>query len=103
MLQRTPGWTPTSAANIETLQRLALAFWAVALAGVAILFVRSRQVADPARQSTYSVLSWALGEMVALYGGVIYFLAGDPRAYLLGLAFLALALGIFPAPRAPRR
>lgn len=103
MLQRTPGWSPAPAADVETLKRLAPVFWAVAIAGVGVLFVQARRVTDPARRGTFAVVAWALGEMVALYGGVIYFLAGDARGYLLGLLFLALSLTIFPAPRAPRR
>lgn len=99
MLHRTPDWAPSSQVNFETLERLALVFWGIALVGTGVLYAKARGLTDPARLSTFAILGWALAEMVALYGGVIFFLAGNPRWYLIGLAFLALSLTIFPAPR----
>ena len=99
LLHRNPDWVPTSDANLRALERFGIGFWALAIVGTGALYLKARGITNGAAFAKYSIIGWALAELVAIYGGVIYFLAGDPGWYLLGLAFLALALTIFPAPR----
>jgi hypothetical protein len=99
MLQRTPDWSPAPTADLNALRVVARVLWAAAVAGVIILFLRARGVTQAARLSTLSILAWALGEMVALYGGAVYFLTGIASWYVAGVAFLAIVLTAMPGPR----
>jgi hypothetical protein len=102
MLQRTPDWSPAPNVDLNALRMVARGMWALAIAGVVFLFLRARRETHPARLSSLSIVAWALGEMVALYGGVVYFLTGAARWYVAGVIFLALLLTIMPGPRARR-
>jgi hypothetical protein len=102
MLQRAPDWSPSPNIDLNALRMLARALWALAITGVVILILRARRETHPARLITLSIVAWALGEMVALYGGVVYFLTGNASWYVAGVIFLALLLTAMPAPRARR-
>lgn len=74
--------------------------WVAALVGCALLFARGQRATRPAQLLNVSILAWALGELVALYGAAVFFLAGVETWYLLGLGFLVLTFLAFPAGRA---
>ena len=73
--------------------------WGGAIA--AIFFVRTlfARAADPAKRTTFTIIGWALGESVALYGGAVYFLSGDGQMYIAGLIAMLATFAIFPVPR----
>jgi hypothetical protein len=102
-LQSTAAPTPVDAEMTRTL-RLALLVL-VALDVPVILRVRSLQ----ARADTFeaagrlAIVGWALGEAVAVFGGVIYLLTADPWVYIAGVAVLLGALGMLPVPEAAAR
>lgn len=100
MLQRTPDWSP-SPADPAALRLVARILWAAAVVGVGILVLRARSVTRPGQASTLGILGWALGEMVALLGGVVYFLTGVATWYVGGVVFLALTFLLLPG-RLPR-
>ncbi|HSA57545.1 MAG TPA: hypothetical protein VLE53_17665 [Gemmatimonadaceae bacterium] len=100
-LQRSPDWAPASNVDPESLRLVARLLWAGAIAGVFILMMRARGVTSAARASTLGILSWALGEMVALFGAVVYFLTGVATWYIGGVVFLALTFLLLPG-RLPR-
>lgn len=67
-------------------------------AAVGILFVQRRHAAerDPARRSTLNITAWAMGEAVALMGGVHFMLIGNPVPYLVGLMTMLAAFVVVP-------
>lgn len=68
------------------------------VAAVAIMVVQRRHAAeaDPARRSTLNILAWALGEAVALMGGVHFLLVGNPVPYLVGLMMMIASFIVVP-------
>jgi hypothetical protein len=48
-------------------------------------------------RTSWSIGAWALGEMVALLGGVVWMITGSPAWYFPGLVFLVLTFLVFPA------
>jgi len=87
-------------ANADLLLWGARGAWGVAMATCLVLFALLRHARQPARVRTLSVIGWASGELVALTGGTVWFLTGNPQWYTFGLVFLVLTFLAFPAPRA---
>ena len=85
--------TPESA---RTLLWMGRAAWGAAVAGCVVLFALLQRETTPARAQRLSIIAWALGELVALFGGVVWFLTGLTQWYVSGLVFLVLALLAFP-------
>lgn len=82
---------------------LLLAFGAVAVGGlVAVAVVRSAQsnATTIAREGTLALVGWAIGESIALFGGVIYLLTSQPALYLVGVMIFLATLLMVPAPEA---
>ena len=92
-----PGVTPDDARALLWIGR---ALWGVAILGSIVLFQLILRARAAARLPSYHIVAWALGEMVALYGAVIWYLTGTPSWYAPGLVFLLLAFLAFPVRRA---
>ena len=95
-LTQSGGLTP----DPESAATLRLVFLPLALGTFAgILAVRTAQArAEKQRQGTFSIIGWALGEGVALFGGVAWMVAGEMLLYLTGLGLMILALLLVPIP-----
>jgi hypothetical protein len=90
-------WIRSSAVDRAALGTALRLLWIGAALGVALLAVQHRKKdVHPSRKAMLAILAWALGEAVALFGGVIYFLTGEPASYLAGLAFLGTTMLFFP-------
>jgi hypothetical protein len=92
---------PLEAGVVRALQ---LAFGGLALGGLtAVAVVRSAQskAKTVAQQGTLAVVGWAVGEGIALFGGVIYLLTTQPALYLVGLVVFLATLVMVPAPEVP--
>ncbi|MBI1808826.1 MAG: hypothetical protein HYR75_02930 [Gemmatimonadetes bacterium] len=81
------------------LRTMALVAAGIAAAALVALRVRSGS-ADAARRPTFTVLAWAAGEFAALAGLAAYLLTGVQGAAAPGLLVFALAMVMFPPPRA---
>ena len=68
--------------------------WALAIVGCLVLYQRVGHASAP-RASQLHIIGWALGESVALFGAVIWFLTGTPSWYVPGLTFLVLTFLVF--------
>lgn len=93
-IQRAPDWTPgTPQFPVEP---IALALWGAAIIG--ILGVRNAwgRTTDVKRRVHFSIMAIAIAEAPALFGAVVYFLAGDPRLYLTGVFLMVTTLLLFP-------
>lgn len=99
-LRRTGG-APASTADPRTLLLAGRVIWAAAMLACVVLFLLIGRAREAARVRTLSLVAWAVGESTALYGGVIYLLAGNPLFYQLGVGFMVLTFLAFPGePRA---
>lgn len=74
--------------------------WGVSMAACILLFAFIRNARSRERVTALSLAGWATGEAVALMGGVVWFLTGNPDWYTFGLVYLVLTFLAFPAPRA---
>ncbi|MEO6447369.1 MAG: hypothetical protein ABIZ91_16700 [Gemmatimonadaceae bacterium] len=84
---------------LPSLLWIARGLWVLAIAGCIGLFGVLRNTTSPARVSQLSIIGWALGESVALLGGVVWFVTGSPAWYLPGVVFLLLTFVAFPGRR----
>lgn len=75
------------------------ALWGAAIVGCLVLFQLVLRTRSAARAQTFQIVAWALGEMVALYGAMIWFLTGSPTWFTPGLIYLGLAFLAFPIRR----
>ena len=94
-------WVPAPAESLETLRMVGMGLWAVGL--VAVIVLRARGLGRTSRYGTdVSIIGWAIGEAVALFGGVYYLLSGRHTWYILGLMFLVMTFLLFPIARMRR-
>ncbi len=91
---------PFDPALMPALLWSARAVWGVALVVCFVLFGIMRNEREGPRARRLSVVGWALGEGVALFGGAVWFLTGTPAWYVPGLVFLVLTFLAFPIRRA---
>ena len=82
--------------NAGTLQVVNVILLMAAMVGVLMMQRRHRAERDPARRSTLNITAWAMGEAVALFGGVHYLLAGNPLPFMIGLMTMVAAFVLVP-------
>lgn len=102
-LTRTPDWTAPEPGVANQLTGVARVAWVAAGAALLVLFLKFRDYTNAARASSVAILSWALGETLALLGGVVFFLTSAPGWYVAGVIALTLTFVAFPPPPAPER
>ncbi|HEX6942799.1 MAG TPA: hypothetical protein VF128_07710 [Gemmatimonadaceae bacterium] len=102
-LTRTPDWTAPEPGVAGQLIGIARIVWVIVGVALTILFLKFRDSTNPAQASSVAILSWALGETLALLGGVVFFLTAAAGWYIAGVIALTLTFVAFPAPpRLPR-
>lgn len=97
-LTRTPDWVPPQPGVAEQLTSVARIAWLAAGVVLTVLFLKFRDHTSAARASSVAILSWALGETLALLGGVVFFLTSAAGLYIAGVIVLTLTLVAFPPP-----
>jgi hypothetical protein len=97
-LHQTPDWVPADPAVAAKLRTMGMVVGGIASLGLMILYTRFRNASSTSQASTLAILAWALGESVAIFGGVVFFMTGASRWYIVGVLVLTLALVAFPPP-----
>ena len=98
-IRRSGGVPPFDPANATALLWVARGVWGVSMATCLVLFGLLRHSRNAARARSLSIVGWASGELVAMMGGVVWYLTGDSQWYTFGLVYLVLTFFAFPAPR----
>jgi hypothetical protein len=96
-LTSTPDWASPEPGVADQLRRVATVAWTVAGAALVVLFVKFRDSDHPARAGSVAIMAWALGETLALLGGVIFFLTSMSAWYIAGVIALTMTFVAFPA------
>lgn len=97
-IRRSGGVPPFDPANATTLLWVARGVWGFSMATCLVLFALLRRSPDPVRAQSLSIIGWASGELVAMMGGVVWYLTGNAEWYTFGLVYLVLTFFAFPAP-----
>ena len=93
-LGRPPAASPSAVRTLTTAM-----YTAVGIAAAIIMGLRLRiDAAAPDMRRSLTVVSWAIGEFAALFGGVVLLLSGDWSAALPGALVFALALAAMRIP-----
>lgn len=72
---------------------------AVGISAALVMGLRLRiDAATPDMRRSLTIVSWAIGEFAALFGGVVLFLSGDWRAALPGALVFVLTLVVMRIP-----
>ena len=101
LYQRSRGMATLSAEAGSMLALMRYVLWGLAGAAAAgALFLRSRlDSTPPAHRGTMTVIGWALGEGVALFGVVQHYLGAPVTTLAVGLITFALVLVLLPVPQ----
>jgi hypothetical protein len=102
-LTQSPDWTAPEPGIADQLTRVARIAWIIVGVALVVMFMKFRDPTDVARASSVAILAWALGETLALLGGVVYFLTSMPGWYVAGVVALTLTFVAFPAPPVVKR
>lgn len=100
-LHQRPEWQPPKPGVADGLTAIARVMWVVAAAALAVLFFQHRKSDNPVRSSTLAIVAWSVGEALALFGVVYYYIAAVPAWYVSGILAMAITFVAFPPP-APR-
>ncbi|HKO19935.1 MAG TPA: hypothetical protein VJU82_13710, partial [Acidobacteriaceae bacterium] len=71
---------------------------ALAIVGLALLYLRWRREPQAAERNRQSVLAWCVTEMPGLLGGAYFFVTADARPYFGALFLLVFTFVLFPLP-----
>ena len=96
-VMRRSGEAPPGVIDPGTFVLMGRILWVAALVGCAVLFTRARNARTASQMLMTGVVAWALGEGVALFGGLVFYLTGLSTWYFLGVGFLVLTFLAFPA------
>ena len=101
LYQRSRGMAALSAEAGSMLALMRYVLWGLAGAATAgALFLRSRlDSTTPAHRGIMTVIGWALGEGVALFGVVQHYLGAPVTTLAVGLITFALVLVLLPVPQ----
>lgn len=83
----------------EFFSTLFIAFFVLAAAEGGVMYFihrRWKQAETFQQKANFSIIGWALGEGLALFGGVILLLGGSTLPFLCGLVFFGVAWMLFP-------
>ena len=97
-LHRSPDWVAPDPMRLEQLTRIAPFVALGVILGLAVVFLKFRNTTNAAQASTVAILAWSLGETLALFGGVIFYLTAASGWYIAGVVALALSFVAFPPP-----
>lgn len=86
-------------ARMRAYRDAAMVVWVLGSVALGALVLLRQRVLDDARERAYTVLSWAVGELVAVVGALFWLLGEQPRFFTLGLIFFAVALLLAPLRR----
>jgi ABC-type Mn2+/Zn2+ transport system permease subunit len=70
----------------------------VAVLLLLVLRARLARLTESAGRSVL-IIAWAIGEAAALFGGVYYFLSGEPQWFIIGLFLMLASFILFPIRR----
>ena len=101
LYQRSQGIETLSTGEPAIVNMMRYALWALAGTAVAAaLFLRSRVESAPqAQRGVMTVVGWALGEGVALFGVVLHFIGGPISALAIGVLTFVVVLILLPVPQ----
>lgn len=99
-LHRAPDWQPPSPGVAGRLAMFGRILWAVAGVGLVYLYSRHRDAGQPARVSNFAIVAWSVGEALALFGVVFFYLTGVATWYVSGMLAMSITFVAFPPPRA---
>lgn len=97
-VHRDPQWRAPAPALVESLRLATYAVWAVGVVAVLVARGIHARARDESRQGT-ALLGWAIGESVAIFGAVYYFMTDDPWRYFYGIVFMLATFILFPVRR----
>ncbi|HSJ64418.1 MAG TPA: hypothetical protein VK922_11050 [Gemmatimonadaceae bacterium] len=98
MVQRGDTWQAAGPDLLDTLRVALLATWVVAVVLLLVLRARLTRLTEVAGRSVL-IIAWAVGEGAALFGGVYYFLSGNPEWFIIGLFVMLASFILFPIRR----
>lgn len=100
-LHQRPEWQPPRPEVTDGLASIGRVMWVAAAAALTVLFFQHRKADTPVRASTLAIVAWSVGEALALFGVVYFYLAAVPAWYVAGMLAMAITFVAFPPP-APR-
>jgi hypothetical protein len=91
-------WRAAQPDALSTLRLAMLSTWVVAVLLLLVLRARLARLTESAGRSVL-IIAWAIGEAAALFGGVYYFLSGEPQWFIIGLFLMLASFILFPIRR----
>ncbi len=71
--------------------------WVLVIPATIFAFSRFQRSRGKGGLQTWSIIGWALGETVALFGAVVWFMGATAAWFVPGLVFFLITLVVFPS------
>jgi len=97
-LHQRPDWQPSSGGVVDNFVTIGKVMWGVAAAALVVLFFQHRKADTPVKVSTLSIIAWTVGEALALFGAVHFYLSGISTWYVAGLVAMSITFIAFRPP-----
>ena len=97
-LHQRPDWQPSIGGVIDNFVRIGQVMWGLAAAGLVVLFLQHRRAESPEKVSTLTIISWTVGEALALFGAVHFYLTGISTWYIAGVIAMSITFVAFRPP-----
>lgn len=93
---RSPDWVPSDTSSFGELVMVGRVMWVLVTGALVALWFRARGTTSAAKASTFAIFAWSLGEMLALFGGVLYYMSDRSSWFVAGVVMLAITFVVFP-------
>ena len=97
-LHQRPEWIPADDELAGRFTMFGQVLWGLATAALVLLFFQHRKTESPVKASTLSIVAWSVGEALAIFGAVHFYLTGVSTWYVSGLIGMSITFVAFKPP-----
>jgi hypothetical protein len=97
-LHQRPDWQPPDERLVGQLRTFGRILGGVATVALMFIYDRFRKAESRVQSSTYAIIGWSIGEAVALFGAVTFYLTGASTWYIAGMILMSMTFMFFRPP-----
>ena len=97
-MHRAPDWQQPPPGLVDSLSTFGRVLWGAAGAGLVVLFLVRRNAESPIRASNLAIVAWSMGEALAIFGVVFFYLTAVPVWFIAGILAMSITFVAYPPP-----
>jgi hypothetical protein len=97
-LHQRPDWQPPDEKLVGQLRMFGRVLGGVSIVALIFAYDRFRKAETRVQSSTWAIIGWSLGETIALFGAVHFYLTGVSSWYIAGMILMSITFIAFRPP-----